>query len=336
MGYNFCRKITGVTLVELLISLSIGLIITAASLQLFLTGKQSYQLQQGLARIQENARTAYLILGRSIRSSGHFGCRALNPQLPIHFHSNKNFLFLIKDRISIKGFSSDEFKHLSWLGTHLRRRIMRQSEILWINSAQEFFALAQPTHEQAANLWVKTTNEFKAQQLMVLADCMQADILPIAAPPIFLPHAQVQQLPITVDLTERHLSKVYRQAEVGLLSATIFYVGKTFRHNASHQEVLALYSTDFNSRTWEFVEGVEYIKFLWAVPSHQQLQFLPTKDVTDWQSVLGVRVFILLNSIEEVLSKPQIYHREGEKILPNDRLLRKWFVFDFPIKNKTV
>lgn len=45
----------GFTLIELMISLTLGLLIVAAAIQLFITGITSYKLQKAMAHIQDNA-----------------------------------------------------------------------------------------------------------------------------------------------------------------------------------------------------------------------------------------------------------------------------------------
>lgn len=64
----------GLTLVELLIAISLGIFLSWGAIQAFLTSKQTYTLQQTLARIQENARMAQELMGYDIRDSGAYGC----------------------------------------------------------------------------------------------------------------------------------------------------------------------------------------------------------------------------------------------------------------------
>lgn len=49
------HRVSGFTLIELMISLTLGLIIIAAAIQLFITGVTSYKLQKAMAHIQDNA-----------------------------------------------------------------------------------------------------------------------------------------------------------------------------------------------------------------------------------------------------------------------------------------
>ncbi len=64
----------GLTLVELMIAVALGIFLVWGALQAFLTGKRTYSMQEALSRIQENTRLAQETLGFDIRSAGNFGC----------------------------------------------------------------------------------------------------------------------------------------------------------------------------------------------------------------------------------------------------------------------
>lgn len=64
----------GLSLVELMIAIALGLFLIWGVTQSFLTSRQSYRLQQGVGRIQENGRLAQEFLGFEIRNAGDYGC----------------------------------------------------------------------------------------------------------------------------------------------------------------------------------------------------------------------------------------------------------------------
>lgn len=65
---------TGVTLIELLVALLIGALLLLGLVQVFAASRVSYQMSEGMARVQENARFAVDFLQRDIRMAGHYGC----------------------------------------------------------------------------------------------------------------------------------------------------------------------------------------------------------------------------------------------------------------------
>lgn len=68
---------TGLSLVELMIALLISTLILAGLVQVFTMNRATYQSDEGLARLQENARFAMEFLTREIRNAGNYGCYGL-------------------------------------------------------------------------------------------------------------------------------------------------------------------------------------------------------------------------------------------------------------------
>jgi len=68
------RHSVGFTLVEVMISITIGLIILAAVMSLLVSTRKAYNVQDRLARIQENGRFAMNFLMQDIRAAYHIGC----------------------------------------------------------------------------------------------------------------------------------------------------------------------------------------------------------------------------------------------------------------------
>lgn len=69
----------GVSLVELLVSVAIGLVILAGVLQLYVSSVNNEQSQSGISRIQENVRYIFSRLEYDIANSGFTGCLPLQP-----------------------------------------------------------------------------------------------------------------------------------------------------------------------------------------------------------------------------------------------------------------
>jgi len=65
----------GFSLIELMVAMTIGLLLTIGVVQIFSASRSSYQLDEGLARAQENGRFAIEFLSREVRHAAHLGCR---------------------------------------------------------------------------------------------------------------------------------------------------------------------------------------------------------------------------------------------------------------------
>lgn len=61
------RRQRGLTIIEIMVALAIGLLLTAGVIQVYISSNQNYRLQESLSRIQENGRYALEVLTRELR-----------------------------------------------------------------------------------------------------------------------------------------------------------------------------------------------------------------------------------------------------------------------------
>lgn len=73
MNTMSCRKNrqSGLSLVELMIGIALGLLLTGAALSMLIVSKETYRTTNTLSRVQENARYALDTLAKSIRLAGY-------------------------------------------------------------------------------------------------------------------------------------------------------------------------------------------------------------------------------------------------------------------------
>jgi len=64
----------GLSLVELMIAITLGMVAVAGAISIYLANRNSYKLVEGAARLQENARFAVELMGRDIREAGGVVC----------------------------------------------------------------------------------------------------------------------------------------------------------------------------------------------------------------------------------------------------------------------
>ena len=77
----------GVTIIELMVSLVLGLILMLAALQVFDANKTTYRTVEALARVQENGRFAIQSMARDLRMAGFLGCASFR-QVPVRVIAN--------------------------------------------------------------------------------------------------------------------------------------------------------------------------------------------------------------------------------------------------------
>ncbi len=69
----------GFTLIELMIAMLIGVFLMGGVIQIFLSAKQAYRLQENLSRLQENGRFAMDFITKDVRMAGFIGCSKTLP-----------------------------------------------------------------------------------------------------------------------------------------------------------------------------------------------------------------------------------------------------------------
>jgi type IV pilus assembly protein PilW len=74
---------SGWTLIELLIAMALSLLIIAGVGQIYLAAKRSYNIQTGIAKIQDVGRYTTEVLTEDIRRAGYWGLLNINKALPI-------------------------------------------------------------------------------------------------------------------------------------------------------------------------------------------------------------------------------------------------------------
>ena len=98
----------GLSLVELMVSIVLGLLIVAVVAQLFLGSKQTYRTQDGAARLQESARYALGLLTREFRLARY---HPIDPNAAFatlaHVAAQNDTGFSASDEITVRYFGRD-------------------------------------------------------------------------------------------------------------------------------------------------------------------------------------------------------------------------------------
>lgn len=100
------KKNRGFSLVELMIALALGSVVTTGVVQLFVANSETHNLLVGQSRMQESARFALDFIGREVRQAGYRGCfaEADDPYSAIVPIANLPYEFDL--RFGIQGFNA--------------------------------------------------------------------------------------------------------------------------------------------------------------------------------------------------------------------------------------
>lgn len=67
-------RMQGLTLIELMVAMVLGLVVVGGAISLTLANRQSYRTNEGLSQVQESGRTAFELISRDLRQAGVSGC----------------------------------------------------------------------------------------------------------------------------------------------------------------------------------------------------------------------------------------------------------------------
>ena len=74
MSFKTIKQVRGYSLIELMITMVIGLFLMGGLIVLLIGGRKSMETQSYTADMQENARFAMYLLAHDVRTAGYYGC----------------------------------------------------------------------------------------------------------------------------------------------------------------------------------------------------------------------------------------------------------------------
>jgi len=360
------RRIAGLSIVELMVAITIGLIILAAVGRLYVTSRSTYTLEEGLARVQESGRFAMEFLAQDIRMAGYAGCSANL--------SNSQVNNLVSPAASATTFNPDGiagYKYVGTTGTSLTTDwspavpleyfpsgsitpiagtdviVIQRAETLSTHLVEREGKKDKKEEENlTANLKVLNTtamaNTLSQGDILMVSDCANADVFKITNNPkdtgaggkFTIAHG-------TESNTSNKLSTAYgNDAQIMKLVTRIYFVG---RRNNSSANPASLYRKELTTNgvldTQELVEGVEIMRFSYGEDTNNDRAIDIYRDpasVANWRKVLSVRTGILVATTSSVDQSADIrtYDVAGSTLGPyNDSKRRRVFNSIIQVRN---
>jgi type IV pilus assembly protein PilW len=339
---------SGFSLVELMIAMTLGLASVAAVGWVYLGTMQTYRTHDALSRLQEGARHSFELIAKDLRMAGVTGCSYSSTMnalsAPTNIHRNLFEQPLISSPQNGGAGTTTEFSDAL---TVLRADVTREYIVQAHNSGASTFTLT-------------AVPDFSPGQLLVATNCSHASVFQASA----IVGSTVTHLagggginstpnlgaPLGAVYTYGANSRLYR------MSSVTYYVDQ----NAAG--VPALFrqvpvGTAATLTPEELVEGVEDLRITYAVdttptPDGQSdlvggVPYLTATEVTNsvafgasaadrWSRVVSIRISMLLRTVEDrVVREPQNYAYNGDDdIDAPDLRLRKVFTHVIKLRNR--
>ena len=343
---NKCSKQKGFSIVELMVAMVLGLVISAAAVQIFASNKSTYRLENALSRLQENGRFVVDRIAGDLRMAGYNGCLSRGTGVPTQMISVENPPFAIDGTDSIRGFNNNG---TGWLpaidaslnlnGVNPLRQVVAGTDVINVQRASSCGVqlTSAPTSVSDLGIDIVTPNDcnFNVNSAAIITNCSVADVFQISA------------TGATLNRVAGNLSAVYAQeSQVFLWESNAYYIATNnngvsalFRSswNPSNTDG-ATTSVDFN--TVELAEGVEDMQILYGidqgVDEYADTYVTANDPLLNWGSVKSVRISLLLASDDFVTSTPRQINFNGANVNTGagaDRRLRTVYTTTISLRN---
>lgn len=302
------KRLSGFSLVELMVSVTIGLIILAAVATLFVSSKKTYSTQDRLARLQENARFAMHYLARDMRMAGYFGC--LDESTEVHSTLNAGtFMYgpTSSGMIAIEGLENASGNWYPSAVASVPSGIKSGTDAITVRMSADPsstpITLTKPSPPTSAVFDVSSTTGIYDGDVIMVGDCASADILQVTQTPsgLKIQHNTGDNDPLPGN-ANKPLSKQYKDAQIFKFIARMYFI----RDNAS---VPTLYMQENGAAAQPLVEGVEDLQILYgkdtdATPDGVPNVYLKAGEAglsttSDWSRVKSVRIGMLVRTLND-------------------------------------
>ncbi len=170
----------GVTLIELMVALVMGLVLLAGVAAIFVANKESFRVQEGLARSQEGGRFAILMIERELRSAGYRGCTSMRSKEAItNAVTDLGTSQFGKFDRPVIAFSSDGSTWTPALDTEFSKLTYKpigNSDVLLIRSPTSYENGVSTHQTRTADLVVTGNTSLTAGRIAMVSDCRTAAV----------------------------------------------------------------------------------------------------------------------------------------------------------------
>jgi len=360
------RRQTGLSMVELMVALLIGTLITGAVLQMFIGSRATYAVHTALAAMQENARFAIEFLSRDLRKAGYTGC-STNTTLAntLRDTDNGNGILAQFDMSSPVSLE-DNFVVASGTSIPLPTGAapLAGRDIVSVRFADGSGSCTVESHVAAsATIHCYANHDYQKGQVLLISDCSHSAVFQQSN--TVNTNSQTKQvnhntgqavpgnctkglgLPVDCASTQGTAYTFPSGATVQLFRNYTYYIANNaFGAPALYRAGLSLNSGTSGLSAQELVEGVEDMQLTYGVDTDDDgdAEYYVAADTNgdgtedlDVTEVVAVRVNLLMRSIEDnVLSEAQTYSFNGNTVTAGDRRLRKVFTATITLRNRVI
>lgn len=343
------RQQRGLTLVELMIGLLVGMLVIGAVLYVFLGSRLTYKYNDTMGRIQENGRVAIEMIGQDVRMAGFIGCRRLAAYLPpptatgsisaesIYFWDG--FTEAIAASVGLTAGELDLADRGFVFSQELEDQVLETDSLTVLSGSSEIQLAAFMANELSD---IVTADPVPAGPA-IISDCRFDNLSRSDSTPTGTPAPAEAFLITEAGTTIEHgafLRTYDTDATVTPISAVSYSIRETGRTDNDGNAVLSLFRNGD-----ELIEGARDLCVRYGVAENSSneavAEYVEADDVGDWKQVIAIRIELLLasvddNSVDTAAAVPTLCDRpvpdEDDRVV--DRRMYKVFSTTVGLRNQ--
>ena len=329
-------KQSGLTLIELMVALVLSMVLMTGMISVFVANKRTYQVQEGLARLQENGRFAIHLLTRDIRGAGYWGCGTQTPNIINALNNGGSYAFSYGqavDGFDAVGNSWSPTLDISISGASPSPN--EGSDVVTLRFSEGGGARVIQHNVPSADLKVVANADLNVDDIVMVSDCEDAAIFQITN----LQTVSGTQTNVVHNTGTSDPGNAFQDLGKKFLNAEIVRVrNRTYYVADGAGGLPSLWRMDDGRTPQELVEGVLQMQVLYGVDTDSDTsanQYVTAAAVSDWTEVVSVRINLLMESIRDnVTDTPQSYTFNGSTVTAADKRLYKVFTSTVAIRNR--
>jgi type IV pilus assembly protein PilW len=327
------RHQCGLSLIELMVALGLGLLLTAAVSQIFLSSRKTETLQDAMSQVQDSGRFALDLIVSDLQRVGYMACNTpwYSSEIDLKINSinakeQEETVQVIATGSSIKGanFSRQALAGFEYSGsgvllpapnntelqsylasdTTLTTKGVVSSDVLSFYYGVEDSAMRLAEEHDPGNSPIKITNNnacMNQGDIFLITNCQKTTIARItntltpecSGATTTLEYSSSGNNPATIDETY-----LVNETSVTNLTQINYFVGNTGRTDSNGNAITALYRRINNNAAQEVIEGIESLQIEYGerLPNGNTRFVKATESGLDMGRVFSVRIGLLIRS----------------------------------------
>jgi type IV pilus assembly protein PilW len=352
---TFFTKQKGLSLIELMIAMAVGLFITIMISALYINSKDSTRYQQEQSRLQENARTAMEKIGRSVRNAGFQECGSVTKYTNVLNGGATNWWLDLSS--PIRGYDGSVPATFPTQFTTISPTPASGTDLLILVGTDDSDQVSILSHNASSAQINTNVHTIPKGTILVITDCSHTSVFQMTGPATSSPTNVVHNegesvLPgncykgFGASCGAGEKAYTYQPgASIMRLAANAYYVGTssdTTKGKSLWTLSLAINSSsNVSTSPVELVEGVDDMQIEYGEDTDSNgvpNRYVTANNVSSWPKVINVRLNLLMSTPEKnvISSSSQSVMFNGATTTYTDRRIRRVYTSTVTARNRTM